>query len=167
MGKVNALDEARQAIGQLSLKIGTWLAEMDGDTNAKMILLDDVRQLKKDLAAVEWDVEKICAESMDQKLFIGDGLTATRSRYSRTTWDTRKLAGDMVEPLCINSDGEVIHDPALAWSMLDALLGAAHIDYWRVTELTKAGIDPDQYRDREWGRWTVRVDRSQSPLGDL
>jgi hypothetical protein len=141
--------------------------DIGDDIRAQLVLLDRVRQLKKIVTEVEWRLEAVCARNMPDRMFVAEGIQAFRNKSVKTTWDTRRLAGAIVESLCVNSDGEVTGDLRGAWSVLYALIACAHIDYWRVADLAKAGIEADEYREREWGRWSVRVSYTDPAKGDL
>lgn len=154
------LQAAADAVTRLDSDIGTWVETVGDDVHAALCLLRDIRAIKRDLAGIENTVEAHCAREMPGKTFEAADMVATRSTSAKTTWDDRALVGKFVDSACVidAETGEVDDERYRAvWELMDSLMGAAHIDYWRTTKLKAIGIDPDDYREREWGRRTVRI----------
>lgn len=157
----NPLEEARTAVVALSEAVSRWIEDAE-NVEALFLLLDDVRQVRDSVAAIEDRVQVQCAHKMTHHLYLGEGFTAQKSRSRRDVWDHRKLAFALVDRWCVNQvTGEVLIDLQAATGLMDRLLEVAHVDYWRVGELASLGVDPQEYRQREWGRWSVRVRRGR------
>lgn len=134
-----------------------------GDLDTNLNFLADIREQKARLAAVENEVERLAARQMPAKTYSNDRLSAERNRSYATTWDVRRTAWSLIEPLCVDqATGEVRVEEKVAWELIDRLLSAASVTYYRVAVLRAAGLDPDEFREREILRTTVRVTRSDS-----
>lgn len=82
-----------------------------------------------------------------------DGLPGAIERTkagTRTTWEVEEAAKAVIGRLI--ERGEINHPLDVA----NALLRAAGVSYFRVGELEKLDIDPDEYRRREGGRPSLR-----------
>lgn len=149
------------AIAQLDDHMLTESLLPTGDLDTNLGFLADIREQKARLAAVENEVERLAARQMPAKTYSNDHLSAERNRSYATTWDVRRTAWSLIEPLCVDhTTGELRVDEKVAWELIDRLLGAAAVTYYRVGPLRAAGLDPDEFREREILRTTVRVTRS-------
>lgn len=100
-------------------------------------IVSDLRGFISDLRDVLAVVESDAVAAMGNRREVTVGrVLYSRHRTSKVTWD----------------------DGALAHRMKDTaeLLECAKVSYWRLGELKKRQIDPDQFRTSEYGRWSLK-----------
>lgn len=93
----------------------------------------------------------------------GVGVVSIHRPKNRKAWDHDALAGHVLDAHLLRLEGD-IPDP---WTVREWLMGAAHIDYWRVGELADLGIDVDEFCTSTPGRPTVTIIHSNAPAAEL
>lgn len=153
---MNEIDALRAAIAGLSLAVPRWVEDIDGDDPVSLVLLlDDLRGLRQELAGVEAYAESQAARAMTTgKLMLPDGRVAERWSGSRKHWRNRELLAQLWDSAIDLAAGDL--DDAIG-AFRKSIVEAAGIAYWRVKPLRAAGLDPDDFCDAERGRATVRI----------
>lgn len=140
-----------------------------GDLDALAHGLHAARQIRQRLGLlidlIDADVSRLNLARPRGELAIIDGLGTleTKRRSTRTRWDSDLLFGVLIDHICgaaLDPDtgeriGDRLRDALAAALPLTASMG------WRVGGLKAAGIDPDQYREREHGPHTTRIINSE------
>jgi hypothetical protein len=124
-------------------------------------MLNELREARKDLHAVEGNLEVRAARAMaaaDTKAapVEGVGFVEWRRGRDRREWQHDALAKDVLAAHMAEVGGEVV-DP---FTVRDWLLGAAHVDYWRSTVLARLGLSVEDYSVSLPGRLTVQITHS-------
>lgn len=166
---IEALSDALRSLEQ-HLGVEASMRDTDktlaADLDSNLAFLADLREQKARLTAIENEVERVAARQMPGKDYMAGGITAERNRSYADTWDVRRTAWALVEPLCVDHEtGELRVEEKVAWELIDRLLSAAAVGYYRVKELQSAGLDPSEFRARELRRTTVKVTRSAPAEG--
>lgn len=160
---MNELDALRATITGLSLAVPRWVEDMDGDDPAALVLLlDDLRSLRQELASVEAYAESQAARAMTtRKLMLPDGRIAEKySGKHRKDWRHDLIMGEVWDVATEVAAGD-LDDSIGAFRTL--VVTAAGLTYWRTSELRRLGIDPDKYCTVEAGRATVRIPSKPAP----
>lgn len=153
---MNEIDALRAAIVGLSLAVPRWVEDIDGEDPVPLVLLlDDLRWLRQELASVEAYAESQAARAMTTRhLTLPDGRIAERWPGSRKHWRNRELLAQLWDAAIDFAAGDL--DEAVG-AFRESIVAAAGIAYWRVKPLRQAGLDPDDFCDIERGRATVRI----------
>ncbi len=107
----------------------------------------------------------------EQGATIIDGLGAleTKRRSTRQVWESERLFGVLIDRITDKAvvdmnTGEMVGDPTTANTIASLLreylapaLPITPSMGWRIGGLKKAGIDPEDWRERELGTWTTRI----------
>lgn len=84
-----------------------------------------------------------------------------RRTAARPHWDDRAVVGELLDRHLNLGDGDM---PA-PWTVVDWILDAAAVGYWRKTILRGLGIDPDDYLDTVPGNPRIEFQRTgDNPL---
>lgn len=154
---MNEIDSLRAALRGLSLAVPRWVEDIDGDDPVAMVLLlDDLRSLRQELATVEAYVESQASRAMTtRKLMLPDGRIAERySGKQRKDWRHDLVMGELWD-LAVEIAAGDLDDAIGAFRTL--VVQVAGLTYWRTGELRRLGIDPDAYCTVEGSRATVRI----------
>lgn len=124
-------------------------------------MLADLRTARETVQRIERALEVQTARSMlaagvKQQPLDGVGVVEWHRGRERKQWDHEAAAGDVLDAL-LASDPDGV--PPTPWEVRDALLGAGHVDYWRVKALKDRGLDPDDYCVSLPGRVSVQIVR--------
>jgi hypothetical protein len=156
---VNEIDTLRATVKGLSLAVPRWIEDMAGeDPVALVLLLDDLRALRQELAGVEAYAEAQAARAMPgRRMVLPDGRVAERNSSSkRTDWEQSRILTALLNRAVAGAAGDLDE----AGRMLVAeVVKHAGIGYWRKS----VGLDLDLYSVREPGRRTVRI--TDKPAG--
>lgn len=133
--------------------------------NENLELLLALKDQQRRLAAIVNEIERTAAQQIPRRTFQGEGLKAEKTRSYADEWDVRRTAWAVVEPLLCDDTGEVLCDEATAWALIDRLFAAASVKYYRAGELIKLGLNPEEFRTREFRRYTVKVERVDTEVG--
>lgn len=162
---MNEIDVLRATLAGLSLAVPRWVEDIGTDDPAALVLLlDDLRGLRQELASVEAYAEAQAARAMagTRRLELPDGRVAERRPGElRKEWQHGAILGRLWA-LAAEQAGGDLEESATAYRR--AIEAGAHIDYWRVGALRTAGIAADDYCNVERGRATVHI--SAKPMGD-
>lgn len=131
--------------------------------------LDDVcevllalRDLKRDVAALDAEVEQAIIGMMDESIIVlpSGQQVEKRTGADRKAWDHKSLASvvaDRVYESSIDMDtGEVLLSPK---DMMTKMFEYAAPSYWRVGELNKIGISADAYCEKSEGKTSISISR--------
>lgn len=152
---MNEIDALRAAVAGLSLSVPRWVEDIDGEDPLPLVLLlDDLRTLRQELASVEAYAESQAARVMGRSLTLPDGRVAERWNGSRQQWRNRELLAVLWDRAIDFAAGDL--DDAIG-KFRESVIEAAAITYWRVKPLRAAGVEPDEYCDTERRRATVRI----------
>lgn len=154
---MNEIDSLRTALAGLSLAVPRWVEDIDGqDPVALVLLLDDLRSLRQELATVEAYAESQAARAMTvRKLELPDGRIAEKyAGKNRKDWRHDLVMGELWD-LAVEVAAGDLDDAIGAFRTL--VIQAAGLTYWRTTELRRLGIDVDKYCTVEGSRATVRI----------
>lgn len=117
------------------------------DTLATMLL--ELNLAKRDLAFVYDTLSNELGQAMEGNQILGlrDSATVERKMSSsRSGWEHKNLARDVIDRIeqsAVDMDtGEVVLSPA---DMVLKMLNYLQPSYWRVGELNKIGLNPDNY----------------------
>lgn len=145
-GDLDALAHGLVAIRDLSSKLRILIGQIDGD----------VSRLNNERGRDPYTID-------------GLGTLETKRKSARTRWDSELLFGRLVDRICAEGfvdphTGQMIGDSATAERignlLRDRLAAAVPLTPsmgWRIGGLKAAGIDPEDYREREMGDYTTRV----------
>lgn len=153
----DALSALREAIMALDTRRAE-LAEA-GDVNALAIGLSSFRKLVADLRLLDAAIEADLAALLPgRERHVLDGIGVLQVRTSSSDkWDgpalLRRLTSRLVDPVT----GEAVN--AIRTEVLDKVLPQASSASasWKVTGLQQIGVDPDQFRDKTYGRKTITI----------
>lgn len=146
------LDDLRTTITGLSLAVPDWIADLDGDPIGIVLLLDDLRGLRKTLAEIEASVEAKAAQAMTKRTMpLPDGRVVTRhSGSKRSGWRHSGILTELWGRAVAGTDGDL---EAAGEALVADVVRHAAITYWRGS----VGLDLDEYSARERGRRTVQI----------
>ena len=140
-------------------------AATDADKDVRLKLAEegarfllDVRNLRKELAAIESAIEAKVARVMPTgKIDLPDLHVERKGGKDRKEWDTPRLVGVIARNYAgQNADGDAeVAD--LAEKAVRHFLDYASVGYFRTTALRGAGLDPDDFCEATPGRHTVHV----------
>lgn len=150
-----------EGIGQVAKTLDMDLADVDGLQYAFLAdMLHQLREgrasLQRSEAAIEAEIARLFREFRvpgDKTEVPGVGVVHVKRGKDRKAWDHQGLAKLVVEQLIERRGGEI----PTAWDVRDALMQVAAIAYWRVTELRRHGIEPDDYCEAIPGRPSVII----------
>lgn len=155
---MNEIDTLRATITGLSLAVPRWIDDLNGeDPVALLLLLDDLRALRQELASVEAYAESQAGRAMTaRRATLPDGRVATRYANSkRTDWQH----GRILTALWHRAEAAACGDyDAAAAHFRDLVVRNAGITYWRQS----VGLDLDEYSTVERGRHSIRIDSKPS-----
>lgn len=120
----------------------------------------EVKEASDQLSIVCKQLESRLAAAMKNKVMSLDGIGTFEKApaVSRKSWDhpllAQKIVAKALDSRQIDSETGEVEDRAEVATK--ALLSTAGISYWRVGEVKKLGIDPDQYCDKEYGAPRVK-----------
>jgi hypothetical protein len=157
------IDQLADALFRLEEHLEVEAAFPTFDLDKNLSLLADLRAQKARLMAATNEVERLVIDQMPAKTYTSGALSAERFANHKDVWDVRRTAWAVTEPACVNQDtGEVLVDEKAAWTIIDRLLQAANVDYFRVKSLAAFGLKADDFRDRELLRRTVKITRADT-----
>lgn len=132
-------------------------------------LLNDVcevllalRDLKRDIAALDAEVEQAIINMMDESIVIlpSGQQVEKRTGADRKSWDHKSLASVVAERVYESSidmdTGEVLLSPK---DMMAKMFEYAAPSYWRVGELSKIGISADAYCEKSEGKTSISISK--------
>ena len=128
----------------------------DGDTDSLLVGLAALKTLIRDLRTLEQATEDNAAELMGEQgrrtITIEEVGTFERKRKTnRKQWDHAGLGRALVEQAM--ADDKVQHP----LDVLDVLMGAAGVGYWRIEPLRAAGLQPDEWCQVDEGSYGVKI----------
>ncbi len=148
MNAVEKIEQIRALISELDTELQS-IADSGIEISAACAILADVNFLKRDLGFA-YDgyahlVGQLMGSTESVKLDSGAEIEK-KSSYDRKAWDHKALASavsDKLVKMSIDMDtGEVLKSPReIAMDMVTYCAPS----YWRVKELNKIGINPDNY----------------------
>jgi len=123
----------------------------DASMEEACLILSELNFIKRDLSLVYDDFSNTVLAVMGENegIMLSNGAQIERkSSYNRTGWKHKDLGADVVNrimEMAIDMDtGEITKSPReIALEILDYCAPS----YWRVKELGKIGINPDNYCD--------------------
>jgi hypothetical protein len=137
-----------------------WMQPHDLSVGVLAWELQAARRAARACSDIARAIEGQLAEKMEGKTEVVEGVGTLERHWSpaKTTWNHGPLATLVAaasrDERVLDEKTGVIEGEAEASARV--LLRNAGISYWRVGELKRLGIDPDEYREKEGGRWTVR-----------
>ena len=124
-------------------------AEVDRSADALATLLLELNLAKRDLSIVYDSLSAELGRTMEGNQILGlrDNATVERKMSSsRSGWQHKDLARDVIDRIEQSSvdmgTGEVVLSPV---EMVLKMLDFVQPSYWRVGELNKIGLNPDNY----------------------
>lgn len=170
--RANVADVIDAAIDKADRDLDTLLA--DGDHEAIAHGLADLRDMQRKLSMLERRADgglaKILRDRGEKRTEIDDlGILEVHRRSQRVRWESERLFGLLVDRLRSQAlapdpvTGEVGDDRTaslmvnLMRDVLAPCLPLTASTGWRIGGLKAAGVDPEQYREREIGPDTVRI----------
>lgn len=164
-------DEVTEAVTEAAAGLqraleNIWDADPPLEPDDLVALFRDVQHFRKGIAEHEAIIEAAVVSQMDEKyMTLKDGSVVERvSSANKTTWDSRRL----VSLLCIKAEqlrevdpdsGEIEH---IAQSIERALTECAAFSYFRLGALENYGIDGRDFRQVEWGRKRLKMQKTAS-----
>lgn len=155
----------QQVITDLHREIPEALAVADVETAAA--LLGFVRGMRQELQGSEGFAELSLAKKMPDRVYEWAGGRAVKRRTStNVSWDNESVASAVMARALVDVNGELPGGEvqAAASRVKRLICDCAGFSYWRVGRLGELGIDADDYRQREPGRWVVDVDLASEGL---
>ena len=144
-----------------------------GDLESLAWGLSQIRDVQRKLGIlaglIDADVSRLNQQEGNRIAIDGLGVLETKRRSTKTTWDSEALYGRLIDAIAANAvldteTGQITGDRDTAQRMtmllrehLTACLPLTASMGWRITGLKAAGIDPDTYREREFGPMTTRI----------
>lgn len=163
---MTTLDRLDAALTELDKLLETEAIVHDDDVDSNLSLLLELKDQQARLSAIVNEVERTAARQIPRRTYLGDRVKAEKTRSYADVWDVRRCAWDVIEPALINpATGELLCDEQTAWNLIDRLFGAASVKYYRAGALIALGLDPEEYRTREFRRYTVKVERVDTEDG--
>jgi hypothetical protein len=132
------------------------LAIHDEDFETVMAALYATREVRKAWADLEADLEReATAAARERHIKDGElpgiGAFKVRSGAIRKDWDHHALAVAVADNELAKAGGTV--DP---YGLINALLEAAAVSYWRITRLKELEIPIDEYVTTTYGKSSVQ-----------
>lgn len=150
---MNEIDMLRATIKGLSLAVPRWVEDIgDEDAVALLLLLDDLRSLRQELAEVEAYAESQAVRAMPRnRLELPDGRVAERHRSGRRKdWQHSRILAELWARALGDAEGDL---DAAGHGLIDQVVQHAGIAYWRAS----VGLPLANYSVREAGRRTVTI----------
>lgn len=145
---LDKLDKIKAAISALDDELGAYFASNPSPEEACEILVE-LNYVKGDLSYLYDKASRAVSNLMEEKQFISLESGATiekKSAYDRKAWNHKSLASavaNKIVQMSIDMDtGEIIKTPQ---EIASDILTYCAPSYWRVKELNKIGINPDNY----------------------
>jgi len=126
------------------------------------VVLLALRDLKRDLAILDGEVEQAIIGMMDEGIIIlpSGQQVEKRTGADRKAWDHKALASVVAERVYESSidmdTGEVLLSPK---DMMAKMFEYAAPSYWRVGELNKIGISADAYCEKSEGKTSISISK--------
>ena len=145
---IDKINEIKKLITELDSQIGEYV-KSSPDINQACEYLAEMNFLKRDLAFVydTFSYAMIGVMGDTENVLLPSGVEIEKkSAYDRKGWDHKSLGNavaDKLVKMSIDMDtGEVIKTPH---EIAVDLLTYCAPSYWRIKELNKIGINPDNY----------------------
>jgi hypothetical protein len=152
MTLIEEVSNFRKLIFELENKIQAEFALLDSNQeNLEMMcnLLVQMNLVKRDVGFVYDGVSKTVAHAMGEKNLLNASYGATvekKMSYDRKGWqhkDLGRAVAQKISEMSVDMDtGEIVLSPE---DMVVKLLDYMQPSYWRTTELSKVGINADNY----------------------
>lgn len=148
-------------LGQMTLRLAEQadaLAEQ-GDIEALGYALHYLRDYLRQVRDLSQHIEDHVARLMEPKQLNLDDFLILEKRYGkkRTRWDSEALLKHLV-------GGDQLVNPDTGENLFDLLVSVIPFTgsmSWRVTELRKRGVTPDEWCDEEPGRTTISTQANE------
>lgn len=158
------IEELRRLVNHLDVMTRQAAEDEIENVQEAVELLVALNSVKASLNTAYAGYEETIAKEMEStyQLNLPGGIEVTRREgRDRKKWDHQRLAKTIAERLVDESvdweTGEVLMDTQ---DIVTALLKYGHVDYWRVKELKKIGLNPDKYCEVEDGKISVAIKRT-------
>jgi len=157
---VIALEQIADIRKQLSDCIGEVANSSEENTEDACSALYALRELKKDLAMLDGELEQSIITKMKEDIIsLPNGQQVERrTGADRKAWDHKGLAtlvaGRIYESSIDMDTGEVLLSPL---DMMAKMLDYAAPSYWRVGELGKIGVSADSYCEKSEGKTSISI----------
>lgn len=154
--------EIRHNIATVSSEAMEKISSGDVDIYEACEFMYIMQELKRDVAFIIDELEKIVAEGMPEDIFfLPSGQQVERRTGSdRKSWNHKGLAEMVAERVYESSvdmeTGEVMMSPK---EMMTKMLDYAAPSYWRVKELDKLGISADSFCEKSEGKTSIVISR--------
>ena len=160
MSEIDRLIEFRKQMSDLCGDIEALMRDDGSPIDGACEMLVHINNLKKDIAIIYDDMAHIIAERMPESMiFLSDGTEVERKQSAdRKAWDHKGLAevvANKISQMAVDMDtGEVTLTPN---EMMVKMLDYAAPSYWRVGELGKIGVNPNQYCEVSEGKTSIVI----------
>lgn len=160
------LEEVRNTINELDKYLNSGELK-EKDLTELLNMLVELNSIKRDIASVYGQFSSQVTRRMEaenlSEISIGGADIKYRAAYSRKKWDNTKLFSDTYDRLSqLATDidtGEIELSPKeIAANMLQYV----NPSYWRVKELSKLGINADNYCEVEEKSAQIAIYRSNN-----
>jgi hypothetical protein len=153
-------DRLAGEVEELDRQAPKFFEESTPDVASPLELLAKVRDIRQKLHDVEQYIEREAAVRMGQKrVEWQQGFAVRRKTAKKVTWLSDDLARQVALTAMVDENGELPDGPTqqAVSAVVSAICNAASFGYWRVGQLSLLGIEADEYKHSEPGRWTVEV----------
>lgn len=133
---------------------------LQGDTEQLLQGLEYLKTIKRDLDTLIRATEDDIVRLMDDKKVVFDGIGVVEKKTAVTRkWDSEGLLKHLVRTsLDPEGTGEITLDSVFGLiENLKMVLPLTSSLGWRVTELTKLGINTDEFAEKTYGRTGLTV----------
>lgn len=152
---VNGLQNALMVTDEMRAELA-----LQGDTEQLLQGLEYLKSIKRDLDTLIRATEDDIVRLMDDKKMVFDGIGVVEKKTAVTRkWDSEGLLKHLVRTsLDPEGTGEITLDAVFGLiENLKMVLPLTSSLGWRVTELTKLGIDTDEFSEKTFGRTGLTV----------
>lgn len=163
--ETNAIEATRVAINDMALHAKE-LAE-SGDYVALISGLLPLQQIMGDLRILESEVKRYIVDTMPDKMVTVEGVgTVERlAKITRRNWDSEELLRLIVRDALVDQEtGEIPSSPMEAvdrvMTEIKAVVPFTGSTSWRVGELKKRGIDPDEWCEENRDGYSLKFTKS-------
>jgi hypothetical protein len=154
------VDRLAGEVEELDRHAPIFFADCEPDVASGLELLAKVREIRQKLHTVEQFIEREAAQRMGQKrVEWPQGFAVRHKTAKRVTWLSDDLARQVALSAMVDENGALPDEPVqqAVSAVVSAICNAASFGYWRVGQLSLLGIEADEFRHSEPGRWTVEV----------
>jgi hypothetical protein len=164
MSEINRLQAFRKEISDACAEIEGLIKDESTSIEDACSCLVDLYNIKKDVSMMYEEIMSSIAERMPESMiFLPDGTEIERKQGAdRKAWDHKGLAVEVatkIAQMAVDMDtGEVTLTPH---EMMIKMLDYAAPSYWRVGELGKIGVNPNNYCETSEGKVSVVIKKGK------